>query len=272
MSYAAFILSTGRCGTQWIAATLAEHYGDRIRVTHEPLHQGYDARNALSGTGSAGSGEKDRHLDRIETRMADRPYLECGHPCWSSIPLLAERFQGRVRIIHLTRHPVPTCCSWLTHGAFQPPLAPHLPEKVLLSPFDPGMRFQEYRDMWDRLVPFEKCLYYWIEVNAFAMDWENSLGVPWLRLRFEDLFQGNGLARLLAFLDLPLNEAVAGRRSRVIDEHRFLSPGWQDWQTIHQHPRAVAVAEALGYDLQAVNADQLARRYLGGGHPPSDIS
>ena len=34
---ATFFLSTGRCGTQWLAASLAEHYGDMATVDHEPM-------------------------------------------------------------------------------------------------------------------------------------------------------------------------------------------------------------------------------------------
>ena len=104
MSFAVFILSTGRCGTQWIAKVLADRYGDQLEVEHEPLEDRYRPRQALAEAAEKNpslSPEVRVHADAIERRIAVRPYLECGHPCWSSIPFLARRFAGRVRIVHL---------------------------------------------------------------------------------------------------------------------------------------------------------------------------
>ena len=183
------------------------------------------------------------------------------------MPFFADRFRGRVRIIHLTRHPVPSCYSWLTHGAFQTPLLPHIQPKILLTPFDEGIRFREYQATWDGLSPFEKCLFYWSEVHAFAIDLRSRLDTPWLTLRYEDLFYGDGLARLLEFLDLPRRPSILGQRSEVVDAFRYLSPVWDDWRIIKEHPRAMAIAQELGYDLEEIDEVALRSRYL----PPSTL-
>lgn len=266
MNFAAFILSTGRCGTQWLATALAEAYPDRLAVEHEPLHEGYEPRRALRYTAAAHVPPRLppavlRHMDAIEGRLETVSYLECGHPNWSTIPLLAERFRGRVKIIHLVRHPVPTCWSWLTLQAFQPPLLPHIAPRTPLTPFDEGTRFAEYRSSWDALAPFEKCLYYWSEVNAFALALQARLDTPWLRLRYEDLFAGDGLERLLEFLHLPARGPILHRRRKVIDQHRSILVGREDWQVIRDHPRTVAIAQELGYAVDAVDAAALEGRY-----------
>ena len=267
VNFATFILSTGRCGTQWIASSLAAAYADVIEVEHEPLHDRYDARailahNDLSNASDALSPKVREHLDNIESQLATRTYLECGHPCWSTIPHLLDRFRDRVRVIHLVRHPVPTCCSWLTHGAFQPPILPHMPEKTLLSPFDEGIQFKEYQQTWGHLQPFEKCLFYWAEVNALGLRLQKQSDVPWLRLRYEDLFQGNGLQNLLAFLNLPPRTNVLQRKNETVDEFKYLSPVWQDCRIIEKHPAVVAVAQQLGYDINDVDDNALRTRYL----------
>ncbi len=272
MHHATFVLSTGRCGTQWLAATLAEAYPDRITVAHEPLHARYHSREALRGAGDARPQAQPpevvlRHADAIEAGLLTRPYIECGHPCWSTIPWLAERFHGRVRIVHLLRHPVPTSYSWLTHQAYQPPLLPHLAEKVLLSPFDEGVRFGEYRELWPKLTPLEKCLYYWAEVNAFALDLQSRLDLPWLRLRFENLFQAQGLGQLLGFLDLPPSDRMLGRRKDRVDAYQWQVAAPAAGQTLHEHPRVIELAAQFGYALDAVNEAALARRYLIPGDP-----
>ncbi len=175
---------------------------------------------------------------------------------------MADRFRGRVRIIHLTRHPVTTRCSWLTHAAFQSPILPHIPEKILLSPFDEGIRFTEYQQTWATLSPFEKCLFYWSEVHAFALDLQSRLDVPWLRLRYEDLFDSDGLERLVDFLELPHRAGIFSQRTALVDNHRFLSNVWQDWQVIDKHPRVTAIAQQLGYNLVGIKEAALRRRYL----------
>ena len=47
MNSATFVLSTGRCGTQWLAEKLASAYGDLLTVTHEPLDNDYRPRLML---------------------------------------------------------------------------------------------------------------------------------------------------------------------------------------------------------------------------------
>ncbi len=241
MSFAAFILSTGRCGTQWIAKVLGDDpYADQLEVEHEPFDDRYRPRQALAEStrkNPSFSPEVRAHADAIERRIEVRPYLECGHPCWSSITLLVQRFARRVRIVHLTRHPVPTCYSWLTHRAFRVPLFAHIPEKVLLSPLDVGIAFKEYEAIWNELTPFEKCLFYWAEVHTFGIRCQSSLGVPWLRLKYEDLFAGDGLQQLLAFLDLAPHENPLDDTSHLVSVTMvYPPPRWLIHQGISPTP------------------------------------
>lgn len=267
MSSATFILSTGRCGTQWIAHSLQACHAIRAVVEHEPLRNRLDPRLALSPSvlklpSSPLSQVIREHAEAINRLLDDHSYIECGHTCWSSVAHLAELLPGKTRVIHLVRHPVPTACSWLTHRAFQKPLLPHLPEKVLLSPFDDGSRFTEYRESWETLLPFEKCLYYWLEVNALALDLESRLGVPWLRLKFEDLFGGDGLEELFAFLEVPLPPEIRATLRSQADDFRYVSDAWQDWRIIENHPSVLTVLGKLGYSLDDIDDDSLRRRYL----------
>lgn len=181
-----------------------------MAVAHEPLHEGYQARKILQFTAAANDApqlppEVVGHMEAIEARLATHACIECGHPSWSTIPCLAARFRGRVRIIHLVRHPVPTSWSWLALQA--------------------------------------------------------RLDAPWMRLRYEDLFHGDGLERLLEFLQLPPRETILHRRRDVVDAHRSLLPTCGDWRVVRDHPRAVAMAQALGYAIDAVDEAALERRY-----------
>jgi hypothetical protein len=271
MTAATFVLSTGRCGTQWLTQALAVAAGAAARVEHEPLHNGYCPREMFGARTPERLPGAARdvvlgHVATIERELETRDYIETGHPCWSSVPWLCERLAGRVRVIHLVRHPVPTACSWLSHGAFVPPWLPHLRVKELLSPMDAGVAFPEYRERWPALTPFEKCLYYWGEVNALGLRLERAGRVPWLRVRYEDLFGEAGageLASVLRFLRMPEAPVARMDRGERVDRHHFALGGLPDFTALDSHPRLAAVAAELGYDWQAFSVEELGRRFGG---------
>ena len=260
---ALFVISTGRCGTQWLADVLARRLGDRAVVAHEPLDHDYAPREML------GAGDPERldpdlaepildHVEFIDEVLKSKPYIECGHPSWSSIPYLLRRFEGRAKVVHLTRHPVPTALSWLTHLAYCPPAAPHLSEKVLLSPFDEGVRFSSYRQRWGEMTPYEKALFYWLEVNALACELPDAL-----RIRYEELHEPGTIDRILAFagLDPAEGEDDSTAPARVVDRFRYMTPFWFDPRLIERHEEVVRLATRMSYDPFAFDEAALIRRY-----------
>ncbi|HEV7424964.1 MAG TPA: hypothetical protein VGQ46_01255 [Thermoanaerobaculia bacterium] len=266
MPEALFVLSTGRCGTQWLASLFERAGGDLADVRHEPLGSDYAARQMLAAGDPARLDSELAepilaHIDEIERVLDTRSYIECGHPAWSTMPYLISRFPSRLRVVHLVRHPVPTAWSWVTQLAYCPPMAPHFPEKVLLSPFDEGPRLQSFRDRWQGMNAYEKALYYWAEVNAFALKIERETDVPWMRLRFEDLARQEEIERLIDFAGLDAATAFEASGIGVIDEYRAHAPFWCDSGLIRRHPEVVAVAEGFGYDPADFDDTKLRRRY-----------
>jgi hypothetical protein len=262
-----FFVSTGRCGTQWLAKHLAATYADLATVAHEPLHDRYRSRELLACPDLVGAPSEaliHAHANRIERILEASDYVECGWPSWGAIPFLAQRFAGRMQVVHLTRHPVPTACSWVTHGMYRPAVIPGLhPEKVPVSPFDPGAALVEFQEQWDQLDPFQRNLYFWAEVHCFALRCEKSLGLPWFRVRFEELFSTEALSTLAGFLGVPLRSALIEAIASREDEHRSLTDIWWDVGSAARLPVLSELASELGYDLNDVDEPALRRRYLG---------
>lgn len=270
MHQALFVISTGRCGTQWLTQTLRSFCGEAAEVSHEPLGSAYASRKML---GARDPAQLDRataapilaHVAGIEEILQHRSYIECGHPLWSSLPYLLQNFSGRVRVVHLVRHPVPTALSWVAQQAYCPPLAAHLSIKQPLSPFDEGIRFTSYRAHWSDLSPYEKALFYWLEVNWFALRLQEQTGEPWLHIRFEELFRTTTLEGLLGFSGI---EANIGGRTLLpppLDDHPCLLGLWSDPALIARHPDVIELASALDYDAMSFDTAELQRRYLGVG-------
>jgi hypothetical protein len=274
MPHATFVLSTGRCGTQWLAEAFRAGGCGRARVEHEPLHNDYVPRQMLGAADPGALGARGqrllRHAEEIERTLAERDYIETGHPSWSSVPWLARRLAGRVRVIHLVRHPVPTACSWVSHGAFVPPLLPHLRLKELIAPADAGVSFPEYAGRWSGLTPFEKALVYWAEVNAFALRLEALGELPWRRVRYEDLFgdEGQTLAGIMEFSGAGGLEAGALPRSACVDRHRFALAAWPEFARLAEHPDVAQLAARFGYRLEDFPVEQIAARFMLAGQQP----
>jgi hypothetical protein len=115
MNAATFVLSTGRCGTQWLAKNLTDHYGDLLAVTHEPHQREYLPRRLLGIDDPAQWPSItliDRHIAAIKRDLASKSYIECGWPCYGPLPYFAAQLAGRVRVIHLLRHPCPRWSRW----------------------------------------------------------------------------------------------------------------------------------------------------------------
>lgn len=132
-----------------------------------------------------------------------------------------------------------------------------------MSPMDPGAALGEYRERWTSMSAYEKCLYYWAEVNGFGLNQQKQLGIPWLQLRFEDLFGGQGLDNLLDFLGLPRRPAIFEARTRTVDRFRYLSFDGDTSLSLALHPKIDAIAKELGYNLSTPINTRERQRYFG---------
>lgn len=266
--FATFFLSTGRCGTQAFAKALAVAAGDTARVEHEPLHFDYMPRRLLGLRDPRAlptAAKVLAHLDEIEETLCTRNYIETGNMCYGALPYLAQRLNDRIRIVHVPRHPVPTAWSMITHHLFQvPKRTDGLEEKVVLTPLDPGAQLAIYRERWPHMPPYERCLYFWAEIQSLGLRWQTELGVPWLRLPFESAFlgRGEGLAALADFIGVNAEVLNLQRRERT-DKYRFQSPVDVDPSVIQGHPAIMKIAHTLGYNPMAWDASALRRRYSG---------
>src|SRR5947209_20636317 len=102
-------LTTGRCGTQWLTATLSELY-PHLRVEHEPIGPLYaprrhfrrwdDPERILDEPAVA------EHLQGILSEQTD--YVETGWPLFPALPYLAQALPERLPVGHPPGHPGPT--------------------------------------------------------------------------------------------------------------------------------------------------------------------
>jgi hypothetical protein len=263
-------LSTGRCGTQWLNAGLRELHPE-TDAEHEPIGPLYRPRAYFRCYSNPEAildvPEVAAHLQRLE--RAERPYVETGWPQFPALPAMAARLGERLRIVHLTRHPVPTALSHAAHKSYAgSPRDDAYTRLATLGPDDGGVVQRGYSQRWELLSPYEKCLYWWTEVHNFALEFEERAavhGVAFVRIASEEMLSGERmvLQRLLAFMGLPWNERWIERTSTIVDRWHHHSDEDVDPMAIGRHPLAVDVAHRLEYDVGTLDIDALMARYHG---------
>lgn len=279
MQHLVFFISTGRCGTQWYTATLRKLYADRAVVLHEPMGPLYRPRQfmrAYNRLDEMKSPKLIRHLQRIADVSRSQIYIETGWPCFSAIPLFIQEFGDRVKVVHLTRHPVPTALSLMTHNYYRPKVRRDwYTRHAALDPFCKGVRQKDYRGAWTRLSQYEKCLFLWTEIHLYAEELADrypSLSIS--RVSMEELFSGDEavLRRFTCFLGLPFREALRDAVNVNVDTHQRRTATRFDWRLIFRHQRCVSLANRLGYDLTKYHAAELDDRYRSRKLPPRTAS
>jgi hypothetical protein len=190
------------------------------------------------------------------------------------IPLLAKRMPDRLRIVHLTRHPVPSALSHVSHKSYAgSPRDDAYTRLATLGPDDPGVAQTAYATCWERLTPYEKCLFWWTEVHLFGLELMGRIeSVPLLRIKSEEMLAGDRetLSRLLRFIGVSWREDWLERPAQLVDRWHHRTDEQVDPLEIHRHPTTVEVARRLGYSLAGIDVGELERRYRGEPDPGLD--
>ena len=265
-------LSAGQCGTEWLANGLRTLYPD-LEVEHEPIGAMYRPRCYFRRYDDPESileiPEVARHVERIEHMPSI--YVETGWPLLAALPLFAQRLGTRLRVVHLTRHPVPTALLHLASGGYaDSDRADPLSAYATLSARDRNVFQSYYAGCWDQLSPYERCLFWWTEVNLFAIEFPGrTASVPFLRVKSEDLLSGRheAIEQLLEFAGLPWEADWPGDSRRPIDRWHHHTEDRVDALEVHRHPTTVEVARQLGYDVSHLNVGELEAHYRGEPFP-----
>jgi hypothetical protein len=265
-------LTTGRCGTQWLTATLAELY-PHLRVEHEPVGPLYAPRRHFRRWEDPERILEEPavsvHLQKILSERTD--YVETGWPLFPVLPYLAREVPERLRVVHFTRHPVPTSLSHLAHSSYAGSARDDpFTRLATLAPTDERVFQPGYGARWETLTPYEKCLYWWTEVNLFGLEFaERAAHIPLLRVAAEPLLAGGPEARqgLLSFLGLPDDPRWAEAGQRVVDRWQHHTAQPVQPELVARHERTVKTAAALGYNALCFDGQALRGRYAGTPDP-----
>jgi hypothetical protein len=263
-----FFISTGRCGTQWLQKTLAATYPDAAVVTHEPVRSAYEPKLYLR------AGDKlnellsreavSEHLSYIKEVLKSKTYVETGWPCYAALPLIMAQLEGRVRIVHLVRHPVYAALSLATLKVYE---QQGWVSRAAISPHDRGVVQKELAGDWAKMGMYEKCLFWWTEINLYALELRaRHPDIEFSLVRYEDLFgpEAQALKNLIGFMNLAYDPSLEVLRLENVDRFHQKTPP-VDWRHIFRYPKTVELAKQFGYDVGDVSRPYIATRYFSTG-------
>ncbi len=264
---AVFFITTARSGTQWVRHALGELFPDQLEVEHEPIHYAYESRRCLRNPGVQRE-VRERpvvasHLERIHRTLETKTYVEVGFPSYGMIPLLAEEFGPRLRLVHYLRHPIKVAASLLTLGFYDPEARPELDALISPYPSDGGVGFPALREQWSSMSRFERALYYWAEVHAYGLELEKTLPeTPFCRVRFEDLLRRpDEQQKLTRFLGVRDTRSWSELERERTDHFQYRTKEPIPVDRAHRFSGVVTLAATFGYALDEVSQAEVNSRY-----------
>jgi len=178
--------------------------------------------------------------------------------------MLGEQF----RWVHVVRDPTYCAGSLVTHFCYDresPFFQPEWNELVYLHPTDPGVSLGDMADSWADMNDFEKCLFYWFEVNNYGIELAK---IPELKpaavVRFEDVFAGGTQPLLELYRAVGLPDPKVLDLSRI-DRYRRRSPInslvryerlWREVARVGQH-----FAYQVNEDLRSADLNSVSRYF-----------
>ena len=276
-------LGVGRSGTTYIYNVMRERYADVAHAVHEDL----TARKARMRSmfrcyeperidAVLAQPQVAAWVDRLQELSQSRPVVVTGCTTSHLAPALLRVFGGRLRAIHVHRHPLNVCAAtyigpWSTDWA-HPKDFREDPNAPALTARDPWVRHRELAAGERPLGPFAQIGYNWLERTSAGLEFaERFPEVPHRLLSAEtEVFGSEAWLEAVAELaNLPVRRGDARARPaqnsswvRSLEER----PLGEAWRQFAQLPELERFARTLGHSFDEAELERRAAKYqLPGG-------
>ena len=239
ISKVAFLISTGRTGTQTLAFHINKHY-ENVCALHEPR----PSRNLRIASIKHLAGKRTTKQMRnilIKSRsklfmgIKQRIYIESNPFLYGFLEVLDELFTNAM-VVHIIRDPRTYIPSHLNHKGLAG-------LKGLAANYSYWMLKPDYvsrnpEKRWRSMSSQEKLAWCWNTINAFLNRGEQLFGSRYLRIRYEDLFtqDGTGILKLCDWLGLEHKDAMTREMlgKRMNQGKNNICNKWETWDSDQQ--------------------------------------
>lgn len=190
------------------------------------------------------------HFEFVRTVLKDKHYIETGWPWYSMAPILTRELTPHiVKIVHIVRHPVRVALSPTSHRVYDSD-HPYFSEAAI-DPFDPGVVQKHLGKAWDSMTKYEKCIFWWTEINLYAEEIKRTYSPEVLLIRFENLFatEGTALTSLSKFMSFDYMPSIEdARKIRIDNFRRHIWPA--NWRRILKYQETVDLSKKMATVLR----------------------
>jgi len=254
-----YVISTGRCGTQWLDLNLREIYSDKVLVYHEPLSFGsgvpYPLQSYYRQFNKTDVADRviNHYKEGAKQALSEgRHYVETGYPAITLIPYFVERFGDQLKLIHLYRNPVDVGSSFSRARFYHSQSASGFEKQTFLQAVDEiDVINTSWKTNWHHLSPYEKVLFHWLEMNHYALEIRDKYStIPFFPTKTENMFGNRDeLMKLIEYMELPWREKMWEETNRKRDGVKWSISRATNLDAIFKHPDVLLLATKLGYDI-----------------------
>jgi len=262
-------VTTGRCGTTFLEKTFKKNFqSDNNWISHEHLKQKitnvgiYHRCYSKSCHQQMLNGEISKLLNTWKAIHSSGPIVDFGWTMRSLIPYFYNEFGGVFRVLHIHRHPIEVAASFKLIGSYSKFNSP----QWAITPFHPKALFPQFKQRWNEMTAFEKCLYLWLEVNGSALELRDIFpSLPLLEVRSSQMFEQEAVVQDISqftgfnTLNQPIEASKEKNERDLFSLER--NPVREEWRQFKKHPELVEFAERLGYCMEEDYIEQFIWKY-----------
>lgn len=226
----AFIISTGRTGTKFLAGYLND---DPYSVAvHEPgptlFRLGNQVARRETGFDEAVAAIMRSKRPKIKRYQDHKMYVEANNRLYSLVPALRSVFP-EAKVVRVVRDGRDVVRSGMSRGWY----GENDPFDRINARWFPG---DSWYHKWDDLSRFQKVCWWWQKKDSILLDsMPNDEGA--ISVRFEDIFDAPslyvGMRKIFVFLRLGLNINPSRMHQPVNATPKYTFPRWTHW-TVEQ--------------------------------------
>ncbi|MFH5805528.1 hypothetical protein [Alienimonas sp. DA493] len=260
-------VSTGRCGTTYLAETFELSFPDAT-IAHESLHpnvakpavyhRAYDARAFEPMLAEPGVRAV---LNDWRDASERAPVFEAGWTMSALVPGLRQEYGDQLRALIVHRHPVQVAASFAVMGHYSLNKSP----AWAITPFHDRVLYPQFADRWDGMSPFERSLYRWLEITAYGLELPKRFpDLSTLTVTADEIFRSpETLDRIAEFAGLPARKEIPqSPRKNVFRQNDVeVRPIGDEWERYDRHPEVVSLGRELGYDMSRDHLRDIVRKY-----------
>lgn len=257
-------ITTGRSGSTFLHNVFQRNYPGQRGILHESLHPG-KAKPAiyqrLDDESPLADPEVAAHLADWDGLLQAGPVVDFGWVLGWLAPALRRRYRERLKVLVLTAHPLSVAASFANRGHYT---LNSNPAWAISPRHDRVVYGQRYAARWERMSPFEKGLYRWLETTRFGLDLPMQYpDVESMAVLSRDVFSNThiaeSIAEMIGFPRKALDYHV--ERNESSRHHVERRPVGEEWRRIFDMPEVVDLAQSMGFDMAESTLERMIGRY-----------